>query len=97
MLSFASGNIRNREELDELDEDEIDDAKKFPPIITKYREIQDLAKFINNENALAVMEKYGKTAGGIKGEISNMKFFNKLYEQMETTAFEVNHHLDRTN
>jgi len=46
-------------------------------------------------DALAVVEKYGKTAGGIKGEISNIEFFNKLYEQMETTAFEVNHHLDR--
>lgn len=57
--------LSNREELDELDEDEIDDAKKFPPIITKYREIQDLAKFINNENALSVMEKENSVAQGL--------------------------------
>ena len=57
--------LSNREEIDELDEDEIDDAKKFPPIITKYREIQDLAKFIDNESALEVMEKENSVAQGL--------------------------------
>ena len=57
--------LSQREEQDELEEDEIEDAKKYPPIITKYREIQDLAKFIDNENALLVMEEENSVAQGL--------------------------------
>lgn len=57
--------LSNREEIDELGEDEIEDAKRFPPIITKYREIQDLAKFIDNEIALDVMEEENSVAQGL--------------------------------
>jgi len=57
--------LSQREEQDEIEEDEIDDSKKYPPIITKYREIQDLAKFIDNEKALEVMEKENSVAQGL--------------------------------
>ena len=57
--------LSEREENDEIDDDEIEDSTKFPPIITKYREIQDVAKFIDNEKALTVMEEENSVAQGL--------------------------------
>lgn len=60
--------ISYREEIKEtIDDEDIDDEEfsKLPPIITKYREIQDLAKFIDNEKALETMEKSGSVAQGL--------------------------------
>ena len=57
--------LSQREESDEVEDDEIEDSKKYPPIITKYREIQDLAKFIDNEKALEVMEEESSVAQGL--------------------------------
>ena len=57
--------LSQREEQDEIEDDEIDDSKKYPPIITKYREIQDLAKFIDDEKALLVMEEENSVAQGL--------------------------------
>ena len=57
--------LSQREEQDEVEDDEINDSKKYPPIITKYREIQDLAKFIDNEEALLVMEEENSVAQGL--------------------------------
>ena len=57
--------LSQREEQDELEDDEIEDSKKYPPIITKYREIQDVAKFIDNEKALLVMEEENSVAQGL--------------------------------
>jgi len=57
--------LSQREEQDEIEDDEIEDSKKYPPIITKYREIQDLAKFIDNEKALLKMEEENSIAQGL--------------------------------
>jgi len=57
--------LSQREEQDEVEDDEINDSKKYPPIITKYREIQDLAKFIDNKEALLVMEEENSVAQGL--------------------------------
>ena len=54
-----------REENEEVDDGEIEDSKKHPIIITKYREIQDLAKFINNDDALNIMEEENSVAQGL--------------------------------
>jgi len=77
-----------REEYDELGDDEIEDSKKFPPIITKYREVQDLAKFIDNEKALEVMEGEDGTVGrglvasGSKEQESYEKSIKELEKQI---------------
>ena len=57
--------LSETEETEDLDEDEIDEEKKYPPIITKYREVQDLAKFIDNERAISAMEEMGSVAHGL--------------------------------
>lgn len=80
--------LSEREEHDELEEDEIEDSKKYPPIITKYREIQDLAKFIDNEQALLVMEEensvaQGLLASGSKEQESYEKSIKELDKQID--------------
>ncbi len=80
--------LSQREEHDELEEDEIEDSKKYPPIITKYREIQDLAKFIDNEQALLIMEEensvaQGLLASGSKEQESYEKSIKELDKQID--------------
>jgi len=80
--------LSQREEQDEIEDDEIEDSKKYPPIITKYREIQDLAKFIDNEKALEVMEKensvaQGLLASGSKEQESYEKSIKNLKEDID--------------
>jgi AAA15 family ATPase/GTPase len=75
--------LSEKEEIEDLDEEEIDENRKYPPIITKYREVQDLAKFISNEDALEAMESSGSVARGllVSGSIeqeSYAKNFDKL-------------------
>ncbi len=72
--------LSEREETEDLNDDEIDDAKKYPPIITKYREVQDLAKFIDDAKALDVMEETGSVAQGLlaSGNIEQASYEKSL-------------------
>lgn len=72
--------LSEREEIEEIDEEEIDENKKHPPIITKYREVQDLAKFIDNEAALEAMELSGSVARGllVSGSIEQESYSKNL-------------------
>jgi AAA15 family ATPase/GTPase len=65
ILRLFSWLSQREEQDDELEDDEIEDSKKQPPIITKYREIQDLARFIDNEDALLVMEEQNSISQGL--------------------------------
>ena len=65
ILRLFSWLSEREEQDDELEDDEIEDSKKQPPIITKYREIQDLARFIDNEDALLVMEEQNSISQGL--------------------------------
>lgn len=53
------------EEESEVEEDDLDFSKKTLPIIDRYRDIQDLAKFIDNEDALQIMEERQSVAHGL--------------------------------
>jgi len=79
--------LSQREEQDEMEDDEIEDSKKYPPIITKYREIQDLAKFIDNEKALLVMEEENSVAQGLLASGS------KEQESYEKSIKALNEHI----
>jgi len=79
--------LSEREESDEIDDDEIEDSTKFPPIITKSIEVRDLAKFIDNEKALEVMEEensvaQGLVASGSKEQESYEKSIKELDKQI---------------
>jgi AAA15 family ATPase/GTPase len=65
ILRLFSWLSEREEQDDELEDEEIEDSKKQPPIITKYREIQDLARFIDNEDALLVMEEQNSISQGL--------------------------------
>jgi len=82
------GWLSQREESDELDEEEIEDAKKIEPIISKYREIQDLAKFIDNEEALEAMEESGSVAEGLVASGS------KEQESYQKSLKDIEEHID---
>ncbi len=59
--------ISEREETELIEnEDNLDEEPtKLPAIITKYTEIRDLAKFINNDKALDAMENTGRVSQGL--------------------------------
>ncbi|MFK5975390.1 MAG: AAA family ATPase [Sulfurovum sp.] len=67
-----------RVENNEVEDEEIDDSTKREAIITKYREIQELAKFIDNEEALEVMEEENDV---IKGSIASGSKEQESYEK----------------
>lgn len=82
--------LSEREEIEELDEEEIDENRKHPPIITKYREVTDLAKFINNEDALEAMESSGSVASGllVSGSIEQ-ESYSKNLENLKSSITEL--------
>lgn len=57
--------LSETEEETEQEHDDLAEEKVAPPIINRYRDIQDLAKFIKNENALQIMEEEGSVAHGL--------------------------------
>ncbi len=72
--------ISDEEEInDESDEEEYE---KLEPIITKAKEIRDLAIFIKNDNALEVMEEYRSISRGLieSGEIDKQNYESSLKE-----------------
>jgi AAA15 family ATPase/GTPase len=56
---------REHTELIEHEENIDEEPSKLPAIITKYTEIRDLAKFINNDKALDAMENTGRISQGL--------------------------------
>ena len=80
-----------REEQDEVEDNDIEDSKKHSPIITKYREIQDLAKFIDNEKALLVMEEENKVSSGL------IASGNEAQESYEKSIKELDKQIDNLN
>jgi len=80
--------LSEREEQDEIEDDEIIDSQKKDIIITKYRDIQDLAKFINNEMALQAMEEKNKVSAGLIASGSEDQ------ESYEKSIRELSKHVD---
>lgn len=82
--------LSEKEEIENLDEEEVDENRKYPPIITKYREVQDLAKFINNESALDAMESSGSVARGllVSGSIEQESYV-KNFERLKSSIFDL--------
>lgn len=82
--------LSEKEEIEDLDEDEIDENRKYPPIITKYREVQDLAKFIANEEALEAMESSGSVARGllVSGSIEQ-ESYAKNFDRLKSSISEL--------
>jgi AAA15 family ATPase/GTPase len=75
--------LSEREESDnEIEDEEIEDYKKCPPIITKSIEVRDLAKFIYSEKALEVMEEENSVAQGLvaSGSIEQESFEKSIKE-----------------
>lgn len=72
----------NDDYLEETDEtDLLEERGVREPIITKYREIQDLAKFIDNESALEAMEEEnGNVAKGllVSGHVDDESYKNSI-------------------
>lgn len=82
--------LSEKEEIEDLDEEEIDENRKYPPIITKYREVQDLAKFIENEDALEAMETSGSVSQGLllSGNIEQ-ESYTKNFDKLKSSIFEL--------
>jgi len=82
--------LSEKEEIEDLDEEEIDENRKYPPIITKYREVQDLAKFISNEEALEAMETSGSVARGllVSGSIEQ-ESYTKNFDRLKSSISEL--------
>ncbi|PLR23199.1 hypothetical protein PZBJ_13900 [Pantoea endophytica] len=76
--------VYSEPEDNEEDEDDFydngDDYKEVEPIITKSLEIRDLALFIDNENALKVMEDERSLARGLvsSGSVDKQNYHNAL-------------------
>ncbi len=77
------------EDIEDID-DEIDELKQKDQIITKYREIQDLAKFIDNENAIEVMEQTRSVTQGLlaSGNIEKENF-GKTISNLKSSILEL--------
>lgn len=74
LFSWISKNEENYD--DNFEDDEAELADEFEPIITSYRQIRDLAIFIDNEKSLYEMEKTRSVARGlvISGELEKINY-----------------------
>ncbi len=86
--------LSEKEEIEDLNDDdveiELEEYTIHPPIITKYREVQDLAKFIFNEQALEAMERSGSVAQGLlKSGTIEKESFEKNLEKLRASITEL--------
>ncbi|MCG7545938.1 ATP-binding protein [Pseudoalteromonas sp. MM17-2] len=82
-ISKTEERIHDDDELDDFD----DPYEEFEPIITKSLEIRDLSLFINNEQALSVMEEerslaQGLMASGTKDKQNYSQALSKLKDNI---------------
>jgi len=80
--------ISQEEIIEYSDSGEEIDKKKLEPIITKAQEIRDLARFINDENALRRMEENRSVTEGyvLSDAVGEAKFTDSLEKFRENTV-----------